>query len=77
MGAARLVLELDESVLQSDRRIIGERLAKANCHDLRYEHQRAHEEGLLAIPDAVAWCWAKGGNWRKAAEDIVTEVVTL
>jgi hypothetical protein len=77
MGAARLVLELDDSVLQSDRRIIGERLAKNNGHDLRYEHQRAYEEGLLAIPDAVAWCWAKGGNWRKAAEDIVAEVVTL
>lgn len=77
MGATRLVLELDDSVLQSDRRIIGERLIKHNCRDLRYEHQRAYEEGLLAIPDAVAWCWAKGGNWRKAAEGIVTEVVTL
>jgi hypothetical protein len=77
MGATRLVLELDDSVLMSDRLIINERLAKADCYDLRYVHQRAYEECLLAIPDAVAWSWARGGHWRKTATQLVTRVTTL
>lgn len=77
MGAGRLVLEMDDSVLQSDRLIISERLAKNECHDLRFEHQRAYEEYLLAIPDAVAWCWVKGGHWRRTVKPLVTEMIIL
>jgi hypothetical protein len=29
---------------------------------------------LLAIPDAIAWCWAKGGDWRRRIESVVTDV---
>ena len=25
---------------------------------------RANDELLLCLPDAIAWCWAKGGHWR-------------
>ena len=75
MGAARLVLERDDSTAASDRRIIRERLQKAGCHDsLRYEHLRAHEECLLSIPDAVAWCWARAGQWKERARSLVTDV---
>ncbi|GGR66143.1 hypothetical protein GCM10010169_07020 [Micromonospora fulviviridis] len=41
---------------------------------LRCEHLRAYEECLLAIPDALAWCWARGGPWRSAVRGLVTEV---
>ena len=65
MGAARLVIERDDSVVEADRKIIRTRLIRADCHDtLSYEHARARQEYLLAIPNAVAWCWAKGGHWR-------------
>ena len=78
MGATMLVLERDDSVVEADRRIIRQRLLQAGCHDrLCYEHRRAHEECLLAIPDAVAWCWAKGGAWRNRAECLVRDVVRL
>jgi hypothetical protein len=78
MGADRLILELDDSVAASDRAIIRERLLKVGRHhSLRYEHRRAHEECLLAIPDAIAWCWVKGGHWRRFADAIVTDVVRL
>jgi len=78
MAAACLILELDDSVAANDRAIIRERLLKAGRHNsLRYEHRRAHEECLLAIPDAVAWCWVKGGHWRRFADAIVTDVVRL
>jgi hypothetical protein len=35
---------------------------------------RAYEESLLAIPDAIAWSWAKGGHWRARVSEIVTDV---
>lgn len=70
-----LVLEQDDSLIESDRRVLYERVRVAGCeHTLRYEHKAAHEECLLAIPDAVAWCWAKGGEWRRRAEPIVAEI---
>jgi hypothetical protein len=77
MGAVRLVLERDDSVVASDKLIINDRLINAGHRDLRYEHQRAHEESLLAIPDAVAWCWAKGGHWQETAGHLVTEVIPV
>jgi hypothetical protein len=76
MGAARLILERDDSVVQNDRRIIFERLRKAN-YELQYHHMRAHEDCLLSLPDALAWCAAKGGIWWRLAEDLVTGVVDL
>ena len=41
---------------------------------LRYEHRRASTDLALAIPDAIAWCWAKGGDWRRRIEPVVTNV---
>jgi hypothetical protein len=76
MGATRLIIERDDSVVAADRKIIRARLLQAGCHGtIAYEHQRAHEEGLLAIPDAVAWCWAKGGHWKTRATVLVSEIV--
>ena len=71
-------LEQDDSLIESDRRVLYERVRVAGCeHTLRYEHKAAHEECLLAIPDAVAWCWAKGGEWRRRAEPIVAEICAV
>jgi hypothetical protein len=78
MGSARLVLELDDTAAQNDRLIIRSRLLKAGCLDsFRYEHRRASSECLLAIPDAVAWCWARGREWRKCAEPPIQDVVAV
>ncbi|WP_100348619.1 hypothetical protein [Luteimicrobium subarcticum] len=32
---------------------------------------------VLAIPDAIAWAWAHGGDARRRAEPLVTGVVRL
>ena len=78
LGAARIVVERDDQAVHSDRRIIRERAELAGRHDiLRYEHLRAHEECLLAVPDAVAWCWAKGGDWRRRVAPLVARAVQL
>jgi hypothetical protein len=44
---------------------------------LRYEHLRAHEECLLSVPDAVAWCWSHRSGWRERVRGIVTDVIEV
>jgi hypothetical protein len=74
-GDAMLVLEQDDTLLSWDNQRLIEFTREAGCRDtLRYEHRRAASELLVAVPDAIAWCWAKGGDWRRRVEPIVTNV---
>ncbi len=74
-GDAMLVLEQDDTLLSWDNQRLIEFTREAGCRDtLRYEHRRAASELLLAVLDAIAWCWAKGGDWRRRVEPIVTNV---
>ena len=41
---------------------------------MQYRHEAAAAEELLAVPDAIAWCWAKGGDWRRRVEALVVDV---
>lgn len=75
LKAERVVLERDDSNIKSDQRILYSRVCAEGLRDtLNYYHQRAHEECLLTIPDAIAWCWAKRGPWRAKVESLVTGV---
>lgn len=69
-----VVLEQDDSLLTWDRRQLFTLTRALDPHRLRYEHRRAQVEGLLAIPDVIAWCWARGGPWRDRIRTAVTEV---
>jgi len=70
-----LVLEQDDSLLQWDKRFLYHAVHAAGLADaLRYEHHRAKNELLLTIPDAIAWCWARGGSWRQRIEPAVVTV---
>jgi hypothetical protein len=72
---AILVLEQDDSLLSWDNQHLIEFTRATGCRDtLRYQHRRAPEEHLLAIPDAIAWCWAKGGDWRRRVRPVVIDV---
>jgi hypothetical protein len=74
-GDAMLVLEQDDTLLSWDNQRLIEFTREAGCREtLRYEHRRAASELLLAVPDAIAWCWAKGGDWRRRIEPVVTDV---
>ncbi len=78
IGAARLVIERDDSLLTHDRQTLYEAVAKAGCSDtLRYEHLRAHEECLLSVADAIAWCWSHRSGWRDRVKPIVTDVIEV
>ncbi|MEU8314846.1 hypothetical protein [Micromonospora sp. NPDC048887] len=74
IGAARLVLERDDSTFQPDQRLLFEQVRKCGVDGrLRYDQLRAHEECLLAVPDALAWCWAKGGRWKDSIRRMISE----
>lgn len=74
-GHHMLVVEQDDSLLWWDRQRLIEITRDVGCRDtLRYEHRRAEHELLSAVPDAIAWCWAKGGLWRDRVQPLVTEV---
>lgn len=73
-SASMIVLEQDDTLVVGDRKLLYRAVRDADCPDLRYEHRRATAEQLLAIPDAVAWCWAKGGDWRRRVESVVVDV---
>ncbi|AOS95124.1 hypothetical protein AN931_23285 [Mycobacterium intracellulare subsp. chimaera] len=68
-----IVLDQDETLVQSDRRLLYHAVRAAGREaTLRYEHRRAAAERLLGIPDAFAWCWAKGGYWRSHIRSVIT-----
>ncbi len=61
-GATKLVLKSDESLEQAERRIIAQHLKAHDGEGLQYMHRKPHEEPLLWVSDAVAWCNQKGGD---------------
>jgi hypothetical protein len=70
-----LVLEQDDSILRWDKKFLYSALRAAGLADaVRYEHHRAKTELLLCIPDAIAWCWARGGQWKDRVKPIVADV---
>lgn len=74
--ARMLTLELDESVQVPDRRIMAERF-RLEAKAPEYRHLPAKSEPLLWVPDAVAWCHQRGGEWRTVCEPIVRAVHEL
>lgn len=77
-GHKTLCLERDDSLVSRDRQHLIEATRNAGCTEsLVYRHESATSEPLLAIPDAIAWAWAKGGDWRSRCEPVVLGVVNV
>ncbi len=73
-----LVLEQEDATLRSDRSLLYTQVHACGLQgSLRYRHLRSHEEVLLSIPDALAWCWARGGRWRREISRITKAVRTV
>ncbi|MBF6278060.1 hypothetical protein [Nocardia nova] len=78
LGARRLTIEQDDSLVTSDRKVLYQAVRKFGVADtLAYEHMRPNDEPLLWVSDAVAWCVAKGGDWRNRVNPIITSVRKL
>ncbi|PYY33355.1 hypothetical protein DEJ16_14295 [Curtobacterium sp. MCJR17_055] len=69
-GCSGLCLERDETLERRDRRQIIDTLHQQGAQ-LRHRHATAREEPLLALPDALASAWAKGGDWRRRVTHLV------
>ncbi|BCB79079.1 hypothetical protein ACFQ1L_12200 [Phytohabitans flavus] len=81
LGAQRLVLESrGQAQDRKDRRTIAQVLAGGQ-HGLKdpmaYLHLQCYEEPALWIPDAVAWCYGAGGQWRMRVGPLIKEIVDL
>ncbi|MEU4192956.1 hypothetical protein AB0E69_13740 [Kribbella sp. NPDC026611] len=64
-SAERLVVERDESTTTFDKQVLFHAARMHGCSEsLQYQLLAAHDDPLLWVPDAVAWSWVKGGEWR-------------
>jgi len=71
----RLVIESRPGRDVEDRNVLFALTRKQNLGQLSYEHQRPWEEPLLWIPDAVAWAYGAGGDWRRRVAPIIDKVL--
>lgn len=72
-GVQRLVIERDDSLVDADRRLLYQ-AGLDFAPGLAYTHLRAKEDLLLCVPDAIAWCWARGGEWGARVAAYTTEI---
>jgi len=75
-GAVYLTIERDESVCVPDRRLMAERF-RLEENAPHYRHLPAKSEPLLWISDGVAWCYQRGGEWRRLCDPLVHVVREL
>ena len=77
-GHSHLSLESDESQDARDRQTLAHLVRGSTCApDFRYQHRRAVEEPLLALPDAIAWAYARGGDWKRRAQPLIRQVIDV
>ena len=75
LGASTLIFERDDSALSSDERVLHRGLSKRNLkHDIEYLHLGKSQEPLLWIADAIAWSYARGGDYRRRARLLISHV---
>ncbi|MBD8059585.1 hypothetical protein IC607_11475 [Cellulomonas sp. JH27-2] len=72
----RIVLERDDSVVVADRRWLRDELGPRNYRDIGFDHLAKHEEPMLWIADALAWCVQRGRPWSDYL-DALSTVTTI
>jgi hypothetical protein len=66
IGATKIVLEMDESTLKVDQAIL-RGFVRSEGETLRqFQILPRHAEPLLWVPDAIAWSYQRGGEYRRA-----------
>ena len=65
-----VILELDETVRHRDHRQF-----KQCGATFEWDHRRRHEEPLLWVADAVAWCVNRGGEWERIVRPMTVETI--
>ena len=71
----RIVLERDDSLEKWDQAVLYRILEAMGIRErVTYRHGSAAAELLLCLPDAIAWSYARGGEWSRRIADLVVEV---
>jgi hypothetical protein len=73
-----LVFDRDETREQSDRLTLSSQLKLlGTTNNVNFFHSEPHEEKLLWLPDAIGWCYARGGGFRRKVTAARTRVVHI
>lgn len=74
-GCTSIFFERDESVVSKDESWLKDELAKARpSQPIGFEHLQRHEEPILWVADALAWCDARAGEWSERIKPLIIEV---
>lgn len=61
-----------------DRAALYDAVHKAGLEgSFSYQHLVPRSEALLWLPDAIAWAWGAGGDWRRRVDRVVSAIVTI
>jgi len=74
---AHLVLDLDHTLVAHDSRTISSACQQMEATAITYSHQPFRSQPLLALPDVVAWSWARGGEWKRRVEPMIHSSFTV
>ncbi|MTD55004.1 hypothetical protein [Amycolatopsis pithecellobii] len=78
IGARRVVIDSRQEQDRHDEATIYEGLGgRPSETGVVYEHHESTSTPLLWIPDAVAWCYGAGGDWRRRIESAVAKVAKV
>jgi hypothetical protein len=68
-----LTIERDDGLVRTDQAVLyGHAREHGRTGSLHYDHLRASAEPVCALPDVIAWCWTKGGDWRERIKPVLT-----
>lgn len=73
----RLILEPEAGQDERDRRQLYQLAQRDKVTDLSYDHLPPITEPMLWVPDAIAWAYGAGGNWRQRAYPVITQVIDI
>ncbi|OXM68156.1 MULTISPECIES: hypothetical protein [Amycolatopsis] len=78
MQAHRVVIDSREEQDRHDQATIYRALGgRPSGTGVIYEHLDSTATPLLWIPDAVAWCYGAGADWRRRVMPVVDKVINL
>lgn len=70
LKTTELVFELDITCLAEDVKLLNEIRPSVS-----WDHRERHQEPLLWVADAVAWCVNRGGDWERIVRPMIAETI--
>ncbi|WP_431875228.1 hypothetical protein [Amycolatopsis sacchari] len=77
LGAHRVVLDSRDHRDIHDRTTIYRTLGQHPKTELAHHHLNSASAPLLWVPDAVAWCYGAGGDWRRRVMPVISKVIVV